>query len=120
MPGPIYKGYSSVTRPGRTTNLYDVALVKQDLLNHFNTRLNERPGRPRWGCIIWELLFDIQDDRTEEMVVRDCERIVRSDPRVTPIAIRPNINRDAGSIIVEIDLLFNETSVMDKLVVQFD
>lgn len=62
--------------------LYDVDLVRQDLYNHFNTRIGERIMRPNYGCRIWDYIMEpfTEDIRnlTEAEVIRICE----SDSRV--------------------------------------
>lgn len=119
MVAPLYRGYSTVANAGVQTKLEDIELVKQDLLNQFNTRLDERLGRPRWGSIIWDLLFDIGDDRTTALVVADAERIVNSDPRVTLLEIIPNVDLTVGSINLQIKLLFVEFNMEDWFDVTF-
>lgn len=108
MAEPLYRGYSTVANTGVHTEIHNVELVKQDLLNHFNTRLGERRGRPDFGSIIWDLLFDLSDDRTEALVVQDARRIVDEDPRVELLEINTNINIDAHSITVELKLAYVE------------
>ena len=54
----IYKGYSSVGRNFSGTEVVDTALVRADLLNHFNTRQGERVMQPTFGCLVWQYLFE--------------------------------------------------------------
>ena len=98
MPEPLYRGFTSVATPGIDTAVFDLDLVKQDILNHFNTRIGERVGRPNFGSIIWDLLFDPGDPRTETLVIQDAQRIIGMDPRVTLLELVPNINLDTNSI----------------------
>jgi phage baseplate assembly protein W len=114
MAAPLYRGFSSVVNQGIDTRLYDVELVKQDLLNHFSTRLGERVGRPGFGSIIHDLLFDLADDRTEGLVVSDAQRIFADDPRVVPREINVDVLPDKNQIriqatlqLVEFDMNFN-------------
>lgn len=82
MAEPLYRGYSSVANTGIDTSLFDMDLIKQDILNHFMTRIGERVGRPEFGSIIWDLLFDPADPRTETLVIQDAQRIIGMEPRV--------------------------------------
>ncbi len=100
----LYRGFSTTGVEGLNTTLYDIELVKQDLLNHFNTRLGERVGRPEFGSIIPELLFDLVDDRTESLVVQDAERIINEDPRVTLLELEADVNPDNHTIQLDIKL----------------
>lgn len=119
MVAPIYRGYSSVANTGVQTQLQDINLVKQDLLNQFNTRLDERVGRPRWGSVIHDLLFDLSDSRTEGLIVGDAERIVNSDPRVELLEMVANTDLNAGSITLTIKLLYVEFNMEEQFDVTF-
>ena len=102
MAEPLYKGYSSVIKHGIDTKVYDLDLVMQDIRNHFNTRIGERVGRPEFGSIIWDLLFDPNDPRTETMVIQDAQRIIGSDPRVELLELIPTVDIDGHSISIDI------------------
>lgn len=114
MAAPLYRGFSSVANQGIDTRLYDVELVKQDLLNNFSTRLGERVGRPGFGSVIHDLLFDLSDDRTKGLVVADAQRIFADDPRVVPLEIDVDVLPDEYQIriqatlqMVELDMNIN-------------
>ena len=98
----LYRGYSSVANTQIDTTLFDIDLVAQDLLNHFNTRIGERVGRPAFGSIIWDLLFDPADPRTEALVLQDAQRIIGDDPRVTLLELIPTISLETHEITLEI------------------
>jgi hypothetical protein len=40
--------------------LTDFALIKRDLLNAFNIRQGQLPGRPAYGTTLWDFLFENQ------------------------------------------------------------
>lgn len=120
MVQPLYRGFSTVANTGIDTRLFDIELVKQDLLNHFNTRLGERVARPNFGSIIHDLLFDLMDERTESLVVADAQRIFSEDPRVVPLDVSVDINPDRHQItldavlrIVEFDMNANFEAVFE-------
>ena len=119
MVAALYRGYSSVVNNGINTELYDVELVKQDLRNHFMTRLGERVGRPEFGSIIHDLLFEPFDDRTEGQVTADVQRIIASDPRVEPREVRITLDEDAHEITVDIALQYVEFDMEDWFRVEF-
>ena len=104
MAQAIYRGYSTVANSEISTNLFDLDLVIQDLLNHFNTRIGERVGRPRYGSIIWDLLFDPSDSRTEALVVQDAMRIIQEEPRVKLLEMTPRVSPDIHKIELNIKL----------------
>jgi len=100
MAAPLYRGFSSVANSGIDTRLFDVQLVGQDLLNHFNTRVGERVARPSFGSIIHDLLFDLLDSRTEGLVIADAQRIFSEDPRVVPLEVNVEIDPEQHQIIL--------------------
>ena len=115
MAAPLYRGFSTVANDGAAqlvdgsftvqgnsidTRIFDVDLVKQDLLNHFGTRLGERVGRPGFGSIIHDLMFDLIDERTEGLVYADAQRIFAEDPRVIPLDVRVDLAPDRHKIVV--------------------
>lgn len=119
MSEPIYRGFSSVAKQGIDTALFDLELVKQDLLNHFNTRIGERVARPTFGSIIWDLLFDLGDPRTESLVIQDAQRIIGQDPRVKLLEIVTNVSLDAHEISLAIRLQAVKYDMDDWFTVTF-
>ena len=79
----IFKGFSTQGREFKDPKLYDVELVKQDLLNHFNIRKGEKLENPDFGTNIWLYVFDPLDDETKNLVIQDVESVINYDPRVT-------------------------------------
>tara|TARA_B100002019_G_scaffold291007_1_gene310034 strand:+ start:1027 stop:1416 length:390 start_codon:yes stop_codon:yes gene_type:complete len=77
-----FRGFNTVDNIRAPYSLYDVELVKRDLLNEFYTRQGERLMRPNFGSIIWDLLMEPEDVTTEQDIRDDIERIVGKDPRV--------------------------------------
>lgn len=121
MAAPRYRGYSSVQlKGGVNTSLTDIEIVKQDLLNEFNTRLGERVGRPGFGSIVHDLLFDLTDPRTEALVYSDADRIFRNDPRVEAREINVSVDIDSYTITVDAVLLMVEFDMNDNFSVTFN
>ena len=76
-----FRGYSSVGTTFLSPVRYDLDLARQDLLNQFNTRLGERVMMPKFGTIIWDLLFDPLDETIKKLIQDDVTRIITEDPR---------------------------------------
>lgn len=76
-----FVGYSLVAAP-QSQQLADIALVTQDLLNHFNTKKNERVMMPGWGCGIWDYLYEPFDSDSKNGIVEEVQRVIDQDPRV--------------------------------------
>jgi phage baseplate assembly protein W len=111
MADSIYRGFSSISGDGSThsnTELFDIALVKQDLLNHFNIRYREIPGRPGFGCAIYNLLAEPFDEITEVALREEVENVIRSDPRVEVTGFDVTLDRSNSGAIVSVSLLYKE------------
>ena len=119
MTAPVYSGYSSVANTEIETRLHDLDLVKQDLMNHFHTRIGERVGRPNWGSIIWDLLFDLGDSRTEALIVQDAKRIFGEEPRVKVLSIVPTVTLDTNSVELVCKILSVETNMDEIFTMKF-
>ena len=62
--------------------LYDVELVKADLMNWFSTRKGELDWNPEYGSIIPELIFELQTERVRAEFEADVRTGVATDPRL--------------------------------------
>ena len=119
MTASLYMGFSSVANLGIDTRLTGVNLIVQDLLNQFNTDLDERVMLPRWGSIIPSLLFDLSEPRTQSLILADAQRILSADPRIRVVRITPTINVDEYQIMlvckcnaIEYNMDFNFTVLL--------
>ena len=119
MTRSYYRGFSTNSSDGLNTKVFDAALVRQDLINEFSTRLGERVGRPQYGSIIHDLLFDLGDPRTENLVQADIARIINSDPRVVPLEITVTADLDKHEIRAEITVQLVEFDMNDSFRVTF-
>ena len=114
----FYKGFSSVNNSNQNSSLYDFDLVKQDILNNFNTRRGERLMRPDYGSIIWDLLMEPLTEQVKEALNKDILNICNSDPRVTPTQI--NLKEFPTGYILEITLLLKGTNQSSNMRLTFD
>lgn len=93
--------------------LYDVNLVKQDLLNHFMTQKGERVMDAEYGFIGWDLIFELKRPSTRDILEQDARRIVQTEPRVREQSI--SIIESENGFTVNILLYFvilDETSTL--------
>tara|TARA_X000000950_G_scaffold167482_1_gene204536 strand:- start:18735 stop:19214 length:480 start_codon:yes stop_codon:yes gene_type:complete len=77
----IYRGFSSKLG-GIKSEVSDMDLIKQDLLNHFYTRKGERLMSPEFGSIIQDMVFEPLDEDNKELILEDVKNVVESDPRL--------------------------------------
>jgi phage baseplate assembly protein W len=113
----LYKGFSTVNR-SKKFRVNDVDLVKQDLINHFSVRKGEKLMQPKFGSIIWGLMFEPLDDHANQLIVDDVKKIVGYDPRIGLQNI--TITGQDYGIQIELDLLFIPTNQTTNLSLQFD
>jgi phage baseplate assembly protein W len=74
-------GFNTIGQVKKFT-LTDFDLIKRDLLNAFNIRQGELPGRPSYGTVMWDFLFENQIEQLQRDIEREIQRVVGGDPRV--------------------------------------
>jgi phage baseplate assembly protein W len=114
-----FKGFSTVdltTKTGWT--LYDIELIKRDLLNEFMTKKGDRLMMPNFGTIIWDKLFESNTESNQAAIIADVTRIVNADPRCE-VANVSYSTTDYG-ITVYIDLLYKPWQAFGSFEVDFD
>lgn len=114
----FYVGYSSVNQDSLVTKLYDFDLIKQDILNQFNTRKGERVMNPTFGTIIWDLIFDPFTEDVKQAISDDVSRVCNFDPRAVPIQIK--INEQEYGMLLEITLKYVGTDQTSNMRLSFD
>lgn len=114
----FYKGFSTTDPTNRGSKLYDFALIKQDILNQFNTRKGQRVMNPDFGSIIWDLLMEPLTPQINDLLKKDVTTICNSDPRVYPLQIL--INEYPQGYIIEITLAIKNTNQTSVLKLAFD
>jgi len=120
MVAAIYRGFSTIGLKGLDSRKFNIDLVRDDLLNQFNTRLGERVGRPGFGSIIHDLLFDLSDPRTEGLVIADAQRIMNEDPRLKTREITVDLDFDAHTLTLNITALLVEFDMNIQFAVTFE
>jgi phage baseplate assembly protein W len=114
----FYKGTSTVNQTSKSFSLYDMELIKQDILNHFNIRKGEKIYNPDFGTIIWASLYEPLTEQTRQAIMDDVTAIVQSDPRVKANDI--TIQEKGYGLAVQIDLEFAEFGKTETMRLAFD
>ena len=119
IPGTrTYKGMSSVGVRSGSVSLYDISLIKQDLINHFYIRQGEKLGNPEFGCIIWDVLFDPLTEELKNAIVANVQEIINYDPR-----IRANdviVSQYENGLQIECELTYLPYNIAEALQFRFD
>lgn len=78
----MYRGFSTINENTENFALYDFQLIKQDLINHFHIRQGERLMNPEFGTIIWDLIFEPLTPEVKDLITRNVDKILNSEPRI--------------------------------------
>jgi len=113
----IYRGFSTQGQ-SKKFRATDAALIKQDLINHFNIRKGEKLMNPAFGTIIWSMLFEPLTNDTKEAIVTDITQIINYDPRVNVNNVTVN-ELDHGLQVI-IDLTYINNNQSDVLLMNFN
>ena len=102
----------------KTFTLTDFDLIKRDLLNAFNIRQGQVPGRPQVGTTIWDFVFEPQVIQTQNQLQAEIQRVVAGDPRlvVSDVQAYPQEN----GILIQIALTVIPSQNAELLSIFFD
>lgn len=113
-----YKGFSTVNTASKGYMLYDLELIKQDMLNHFHVRKGERLMNPNFGTVIWDLLFEPMTEQLKETIVDNVNEIVNYDPRL--VAKEVIVTTYESGIQIECILTFLPYNIQESMQLRFD
>lgn len=119
VPGTkTYKGFSTISNDGQSFALYDLALIKQDIINHFHIRMGERLENPNWGTVIWDVLFEPLTEDLKSAIISNVEAILNADPRVT--ASNVIVTAYESGIQIECSLTYAPYNIQETIQLKFD
>tara|TARA_B100000925_G_C21755709_1_gene365498 strand:+ start:34 stop:468 length:435 start_codon:yes stop_codon:yes gene_type:complete len=113
-----YRGFSTVNPENNSFQQYDLSLIKQDLLNHFNIRQGEKINNPAFGCIIWDALYEPLTTELKDAITENVTNIVNFDPRTQATAV--SVTEFEKGIQIECTLLYKDYNISENLRLQFD
>jgi phage baseplate assembly protein W len=112
-----YKGFSS-KETAKNYKLYDIDLVKQDLLNHFYIRKGEKLENPAFGTVIWDMLFEQFTEDVKNIIAKDVEDIINYDPRIAVNEVQ--IDSTDQGIRIQADIVYIPFNVNERMTFNFD
>jgi phage baseplate assembly protein W len=119
VPGSkTYKGFSTVSNDSKSYALYDLALIKQDIINHFHVRQGERLEQPEFGTIIWDVIFEPLTEDMKQLIVKNVEEIINYDPRV--VAEQVLVTAYETGLQIECRLTYMPYNIQEALSFKFD
>ena len=110
-------GFNTINQNKKFT-LTDFALIQRDLLNAFNIRQGELPGRPGYGTVIWEFLFENQLEQLQQDIRAEIQRVCGGEPRIilSDIQVFPQEN----GMLIQIAITIINTTNAEILSIFFD
>lgn len=114
----MYKGFSTVSTDTENFSLYDLDLIKQDLINHFYVRQGERLMNPTFGTIIWDLLFEPLTEQIKNLILQNVNQIINYDPRIK--ADKVTVTSYESGIQIECQLTYLPYNVSQSMKLKFD
>ena len=112
-----YKGFNSQETRNKF-KLYDIDLVKQDIINHFYIRKGEKLMNPDFGTVIWDILFEPFTEEVKRLITEDVEQIINYDPRIAINSV--SIDSTDMGIRIEADITYLPFNINERMVFNFD
>ena len=113
-----YRGISTVNDESTSYSLYDIALIKQDLINHFHIRKGEKLENPMFGTIIWDSIFEPLTPQLKDLIAKDVTEIINYDPRIRVDKV--SVASYESGIQIECDLTYIPYNISESMMMKFD
>lgn len=113
----LYRGFSS-SSSSSDGNLSDIELVKQDLLNHFNTPFGSVCGRVNFGTRLYELVGELNTEDVRQFFVSEITQVVDYDPRVELVNLTLDVQDT--SLTGKLELSYVELNLTDFIELRLD
>jgi phage baseplate assembly protein W len=110
-------GFNTINQNKKFT-LTDFDLIQRDLLNAFNIRQGELPGRPGYGTVLYEYVFENQVEQLQQQIRDEVQRVAGGDPRliINDIQVFPQEN----GILIQLEITIVNTTNAEILSIFFD
>jgi|TARA_B110000977_G_scaffold108738_1_gene141491 phage baseplate assembly protein W len=113
-----YKGFSTVNPDIAGFQLYDIQLVKQDIINHFHIRQGELLSNPNFGTIIWDILYEPLTEALKQVITENVATIINYDPRVTVTSV--TVDQYESGLQIDSTLVFLPYNIAENMRLTFD
>ena len=113
-----YRGFSTVNPESTTFQQFDMGLIKQNLLNHFNIRQGEKLSDPTFGCIIWDALYEPLTTELKDAITTNVRNIVNYDPRTRASGVQ--VSEYESGLQIEATITYRDYNISENLRMQFD
>jgi phage baseplate assembly protein W len=113
-----YTGFSTVNPDSIGFQLYDIQIIKQDIINHFHIRQGELLSNPNFGTIIWDILYEPLTEKLKEVIAQNVETIINYDPRVNVASV--TVDQYESGIQIEATLVYLPYNISENMRLAFD
>jgi phage baseplate assembly protein W len=113
-----YNGFSTVNPDSIGFKLYDIQIIKQDIINHFHIRQGELLSNPNFGTIIWDILYEPLTEKLKEVIAQNVETIINYDPRVNVASV--TVDQYESGIQIEATLVYLPYNISENMRLAFD
>ena len=113
-----YRSISTVNPANEGYRLYDLAVIKQDIINHFHIRQGEKLENPEFGTIIWDVIFEPMTELLREAIANNVTEIINYDPRVQVEQV--TVDTYESGIMIECTLLYLPYNISESMRMRFD
>jgi|TARA_R110000823_G_scaffold253948_6_gene376348 phage baseplate assembly protein W len=113
-----YKGFSTVNPDNVGFKLYDLQIVKQDIINNFHIRQGELLSNPNFGTIIWDILFEPLTESLKQIIADNVTTIINYDPRVSVTNI--TVDQYETGLQIDATLIFLPYNIAENMQLTFD
>jgi len=110
-------GFNTIDQNKKFT-LVDFALIKRDLLNAFNIRQGQLPGKPEYGTKIWDYVFENLDQSTEAAILTEIQRVCGGDPRI--YLQSANVYPQDNGLLIDIEITVVPSNNSERLAIFFN
>lgn len=114
----VYRGISTANPENTNIVLYDIALIKQDIINHFHIRQGECLSDLQFGTIVWDVLFEPVTPTLRNLIIENVNDIINSDPRVSVSSVV--IDEYESGIQIECNLVYLPYNIQESMQLNFD
>jgi phage baseplate assembly protein W len=113
-----YRGISTANPENTSVTFYDVALIKQDIINHFHIRQGEKLENPEFGTIIWDVLYEPMTESLKQAIADNVTDIINYDPRVAVDQV--SVETYESGIIIECEITYLPYNISEAMRLRFD
>lgn len=113
-----YRGISTVNPDNTSFKLFDIALIKQDIINLFHIRKGEKLEDPGFGTIIWDMIYEPLTNENRDFISENVTDLINYDPRVQVEAV--TVSQYESGIQIECQLRYLTYNVSENMRLRFD